>query len=63
MLLVNKYLPDNLEEILESKDIIELLKEYILYLLLAGSPGTGKTTVADILKKKFWILRINYFRW
>lgn len=53
MLLVNKYLPDNLEEILESKDIIELLKEYILYLLLAGSPGTGKTTVADILKKKF----------
>jgi replication factor C small subunit len=49
---VEKYRPKTLDEVVDLKDIIESLKAFMRnpktmpHLLLAGIPGTGKTTVA-----------------
>lgn len=55
-LLVEKYRPQNLEEIILSEDLKEKFKEYIEqkyvpHMLLNGPPGIGKTTIAKILAK------------
>ena len=53
-----KYLPQKLEEICGRKDIIKNLKNIIKkrnfpHLLLVGSEGIGKTTIARLFSKEF----------
>jgi replication factor C small subunit len=52
LMWVEKYRPKNLSEVVDLKDIVESLKAFMRnpksmpHLMLAGIPGTGKTTVA-----------------
>lgn len=52
LMWVEKYRPKTLDEVVDLKDIVESLKSFMRnpktmpHLLLAGIPGTGKTTVA-----------------
>jgi replication factor C small subunit len=52
LMWVEKYRPKNLDEIVDLSDIVQSLKAFMRnpktmpHLLLAGIPGTGKTTVA-----------------
>jgi DNA polymerase III delta prime subunit len=55
-LLVEKYRPQTLDEIILSDDLKERFKEYIdkkyiPHILLNGTPGIGKTTISKILAK------------
>ena len=55
-LLVEKYRPQTLSEIILSEDLKDKFKEYIEqkyvpHMLLNGPPGIGKTTIAKILAK------------
>lgn len=62
MLLVDKYAPKSIEEILGNRDVIDVLKclnDDFPHLLLTGPPGTGKTTVAHLIKSKFETLELN----
>ncbi len=54
LLWAEKYRPKSLDEIVNQKDIVERLKLFVKeknmpHLLLAGPPGTGKTTSAHAL--------------
>ena len=57
---VEKYRPKNLNEIVDLKDIVESLKAFMRnpktmpHLLLAGIPGTGKTTVALCIARELF---------
>ncbi len=57
---VEKYRPKNLDEVVDLKDIIESLKAFMKnpktmpHLLLAGIPGTGKTTVALCIARELY---------
>ncbi len=52
LMWVEKYRPKNLDEVVDLKDIVESLKAFMKnpktmpHLMLAGIPGTGKTTIA-----------------
>lgn len=52
LMWVEKYRPKNLDEVVGLKDIVESLKAFMKkpktmpHLMLAGVPGTGKTTIA-----------------
>jgi len=57
-ILVEKYRPDSLENMILDEDIAAKIKElmnteYLPNLLLYGPPGTGKTSIAKILINHF----------
>jgi replication factor C small subunit len=60
LMWVEKYRPKNLNEIVDLKDIVESLKAFMRnpktmpHLLLAGIPGTGKTTVALCIARELF---------
>jgi replication factor C small subunit len=57
---VEKYRPKTLDEVVDLKDIVESLKSFMKnpkimpHLLLAGIPGTGKTTVALCIARELF---------
>jgi len=57
---VEKYRPKNLDEVVDLKDIVNSLKAFMHnpktmpHLLLAGIPGTGKTTVALCIARELF---------
>ena len=60
LMWVEKYRPRNLNEIVDLHDIVESLKSFLRtpktmpHLLLAGIPGTGKTTVALCIARELF---------
>ena len=63
-LWLEKYRPRKLEDVFGSKDEVERIKEWITkhqkkdlsverFLLLYGSPGVGKTTIANIIFNQY----------
>jgi replication factor C small subunit len=60
LMWVEKYRPKNLNEIVDLKDIVGSLKAFLKnpktmpHLLLAGIPGTGKTTVALCIARELF---------
>jgi replication factor C small subunit len=60
LMWVEKYRPKNLGEIVDLKDIVESLKAFLRtpktmpHLLLAGIPGTGKTTAAICIARELF---------
>ena len=60
LMWVEKYRPKNLDEVVDLKDVIESLKAFMRnpktmpHLLLAGIPGTGKTTVALCIARELY---------
>lgn len=62
MLFVEKYCPNSINDMLGNEDVMQMLgaiKDDFPHLLLTGPPGTGKTTVAHIIKKDFDYLELN----
>jgi replication factor C small subunit len=60
LMWVEKYRPKNLNEIVDLQDIVDSLKAFMKnpktmpHLLLAGIPGTGKTTVALCIARELF---------
>src|SRR3972149_5263873 len=60
LMWVEKYRPKNLNEIVDLRDIVDSLKAFMRkpktmpHLLLAGIPGTGKTTVALCIARELF---------
>ncbi len=60
LMWVEKYRPKNLDEIVDLRDIVDSLKAFMKnpktmpHLLLAGIPGTGKTTVALCIARELF---------
>ena len=60
LMWVEKYRPKNLDEVVDLHDVVESLKAFLKtprtmpHLLLAGSPGTGKTTVALCIARELF---------
>jgi replication factor C small subunit len=60
LMWVEKYRPKNLNEIVDLKDVVDSLKAFMKnpktmpHLLLAGIPGTGKTTVALCIARELF---------
>jgi len=60
LMWVEKYRPKNLDEVLDLKDIVESLKAFMKHpktmphLMLAGIPGTGKTTLALCIARELF---------
>ena len=64
-LWLEKYRPKKLEDVIGSQDEVERIKEWITkhqqkdlsverFLLLYGSPGVGKTTIANIIFNQYF---------
>ncbi len=57
---VEKYRPKNLDQVVDLKEIVESLKSFLRnpktmpHLLLAGIPGTGKTTIALCIARQLF---------
>jgi len=54
LLWAEKYRPKSLDEVVNQREIVERLKRFVAeknipHMLFAGSPGTGKTTIAHAL--------------
>lgn len=63
-LLVEKYKPKNLEDIVGNEDTIASIQSLLLtkntpHLLFAGPPGTGKTSCAKLFSRKFTSVETN----
>jgi replication factor C small subunit len=60
LMWVEKYRPKNIDEVVDLHDIVESLKAFLRtprtmpHLLLAGIPGTGKTTVALCIARQLF---------
>ena len=60
LMWVEKYRPKNLDEIVDLRDIVDSLKAFMKnpktmpHLLLAGIPGTGKTTIALCIARELF---------
>jgi len=60
LMWVEKYRPKNLDEVVDLKDIVESLKAFMKHpktmphLMLAGIPGTGKTTLALCIARELF---------
>ena len=60
LMWVEKYRPKNLDQIVDLRDIVDSLKAFMRkpktmpHLLLAGIPGTGKTTVALCIARELF---------
>jgi replication factor C small subunit len=60
LMWVEKYRPKNLDEVVDLKDIVESLKAFMKnpktmpHLMLAGIPGTGKTTIALCIARELF---------
>lgn len=62
MLLVDKYAPKTVDDILGNREVIETLKtlkDDFPHLLFTGPPGTGKTTISHLIKSGFDTLELN----
>ncbi|KAM0680058.1 hypothetical protein GINT2_001587 [Glugoides intestinalis] len=62
MLLVDKYSPKTIDDILGNREVIDTLKTLkgdFPHLLFTGPPGTGKTTISHLIKTDFDTLELN----
>ena len=65
---VEKYRPKTLDDIVDLKEIVESLKAFMRkpktmpHLLLAGIPGTGKTTIALCIARELFGQNWRTFR-
>jgi replication factor C small subunit len=60
LMWVEKYRPKNLNEVVDLKDVVDTLKAFMKnpktmpHLMLAGIPGTGKTTIALCIARELF---------
>lgn len=53
-MFINKYVPKSFDDVLVDKDIIKIILNRNLNIMLYGPPGSGKTTIVNVL--------VNYLR-
>ena len=65
--LYKKYRPKTFSEVRGNEEIVEALKEKIAadnlphFIILAGPPGCGKTTISRIIKRKLGVRDLDFF--
>ena len=69
LMWVEKYRPKTLDDVVGLKDIVESLKAFMKkpktmpHLMLAGIPGTGKTTIALAIAHELYGANWRNFTW